>query len=69
LFEKALFDPILKFFICNIFSFFRDIASLPTKYRISGLFDLTALNITSATYNGEEEELLSRIGFHPLYTL
>jgi hypothetical protein len=31
-------------------------ASIPTKHGISGLFDLTAFKITSATSKGKEEE-------------
>jgi hypothetical protein len=36
----------------------REIASLPTKYRISGLLELTAFRISSTTSDGEEEEEL-----------
>ena len=39
----------------------REIASLPTKYRISGLLELTAFRTASATSDGEEEESFSSL--------
>ena len=48
----------------------REIASLPTKYRISGLLELTAFRISSTTSDGEEKKNYFQVSnLNTLFTL